>query len=47
MPNANISIYLTDEEYPTYIENKAQLNMTARDNFKAKLKALQKNDKNI
>jgi len=34
MPNANITVYLTDEEYMVYIKHKEELNEKARSAFK-------------
>lgn len=40
MPNANITIYLNDEAYVRYVQNKESLNKVAREAFKKELEKL-------
>ena len=37
MPNANVTIYLTDEEYIKYSQNKKDINEKAREIIKKEL----------
>jgi len=37
MPNTNISIYLSDEEYVKYVEKKEEINKKVRDLIKKEI----------
>jgi hypothetical protein len=37
MPNIQISIYISDDEFPRYLKKKEELHEAARDKFKQEL----------
>ena len=37
MPNANVTIYLTDEEYVNYLQHKKDINKKAREIIKKEI----------
>lgn len=40
MPNAIVTLYLTDEEYVEYVKYKKQINAETREYIKARLKII-------